>query len=75
MIKIGTLDGYFGTSDLLRPHEKTIKYWLYPEKTKQRNQELDRILKRLEVRDYFLDQMSERLKKNIENHEKRIYTS
>ena len=75
MIEIGTLDGYFGTSDLSQPHEKTIKYWLHPEKIKQRNQELDRILRRLEVMDYFLDQMSERLKKNIENHEKRIYTS
>ena len=71
MIKIGTLDGYIGTSDLSRPREKeTIKHWLYPEKIKQRNQELDQILRRLEVMDYFLDQMSERLKKNIENHEK-----
>lgn len=76
MIEIGTLDGYIGTSDLSRPREKeTIKHWLYLEKIKQRNQELDQILRRLEVMDYFLGQMSERLKKNIENHEKRIYTS
>lgn len=75
MIEIGTLDGYIRTSDLSRLREKTIKYWLYPEKTKQRNQELDRILRRLEVMNYFLDQMSERLKKNIENHEKRIHTA
>lgn len=53
-----SLDGYFGFSDLFQPHEKTIKYWLHPEKIKQRNQELDQILKRLEVMNHFLDQMS-----------------
>lgn len=70
MIEIGTLDGYIGLSDLSQPHEKTIKYWLHPEKIKQRNWELDQILRRLEVMNHFLDQMSERLEKNIKNYEK-----
>ena len=66
-----SLDGYIGTSVLSQSREKeTIKHWLFPEKIKQRNQELDQILKRLEVMDYFLDQMSERLEKNIKNYEK-----
>ena len=65
-----SLDGYFGFSNLSQPHEKTIKYWLYPEKIKQKNQELDQILRRSEVMNYFLDQVLERLKKNIENYEK-----
>lgn len=71
MIEIGTLDGYIGFSDFSRLHEKeTIKHWLFLEKIIRKNQELDQILRRVEVMNHFLDQMSERLKKNIENHEK-----